>query len=242
MGRNHVKTDGQPNKSNPPSSAKTAARSAFWSWFLENSDQIHAMANPNSDWDLEDRHVMFQRLSARLDRVHPNLSWEMDGALDPCLFVIGSGGNPAHHDEVEALVRAAPPLPPCWRLQAFAEAVDPALIHPMTEGGLLLDPQTTEFGVQLSPEGAGLGIVLYVADRDSMDDVDERLGFELAQHFLMKLLGEKRLGAHIVQLHIEPFSADPDVQRWPAARMADVVDQMAGSAVLSEHLRAKSLH
>jgi hypothetical protein len=91
---------------------------AFWNWFQKNEDNL---------FDFEkDQERVFDRLSAELHKVDPNLTFEFgpkeNGRRE---FTISADGIRKAFPAVEKLYTAAPALPR-WKLQRFRQRREPS--------------------------------------------------------------------------------------------------------------------
>lgn len=103
----------------------------FWQWFKDNESSLY-------DFE-KDQERTFDRLSAELHKVNPNLTFEFgpkkDGKRD---FVISADGIREVFPAVEALFASAPPLPH-WRVIKFRPRRDPMDI---SLGGVTVKAET----------------------------------------------------------------------------------------------------
>ena len=108
------------------------AISDFWRWFVSREKWI-------GNFLLKDPEVVAE-LKARLERIHPDLTWEMDVVSDratgqiqrPLTFAVSADGIRDAFPAVEETVAAAPVIDG-WQIQAFRQP-DPQFDRVFIEG------------------------------------------------------------------------------------------------------------
>ena len=143
--------------------AAASAEAGFWTWFQANEDAYFKL-DPR---DESSRERLFDELSAQLEQVDPDLTFEfgpvVDGRRD---FVISAAGIKRAFPAVESLAKQAPNLPH-WRVIAFRPRRHP--VNNLEFANLKLDPR--KVFVQLSPDGDKTGLVVYMRMREAASSI-----------------------------------------------------------------------
>jgi hypothetical protein len=165
----------------------------FWQWFLQNEDDLYHI----------DRHQerTFARLSAALDRVNENLTFEFS-TDERREFVISAGGIAKVFPVVRRLVEAAPLARlPRWRIVAFRQRGSLDLV--IEVGGLELPPDQVRYVLEEDHDPKRRALTLYVPgfDESGEDDRAPHLGFLL----LDAALGEYDVATYLGHIHFEPW-------------------------------------
>jgi len=85
----------------------------FWKWFEDNVDSLAAVKSGNDP--------ILQKINHELNKVHPNLCFEMGlGDNDQLEFIVSANGIKSVFPTVEQLVACAPTLPN-WKIIAFRQ-------------------------------------------------------------------------------------------------------------------------
>jgi len=191
------------------------AHEEFWDWFIQHEVDL---------FDFEaDREKIFDQLAAELQKVDPDLTFEIGPKGTRREFVISAGGIKRAFPAVASLVDSSPILDRC-QVTAFRPRRTPPNI--VEFGGKRVHPKDVQFS--LLDDGKTAGVYIFIPGFRE-DDVDlKQIGYLLLDDTLGEYDVESRLGL------IKMLSTDThtDEERYPlaelAARFDELVSQLEG--------------
>ena len=148
----------------------------FWKWFVKNQDML---------FDFEkDRENIFDNLSAEMNKVHPNLTFEFSPVLETGKreFVISAAGIKDAFPAVEALYDSAPNLPK-WVFIKFRPRRK--ALNDLSFGGKSIKASEVRYKMFKDQEKVGLIIFL-----DGYNDAEKDTYGNIGYLFLDEALGE----------------------------------------------------
>jgi hypothetical protein len=182
----------------------------FWEWFSEHEDML---------LDCEaNQEVIFDQLAAELQKVDPDLTFEIGPHERGREFVISAGGIKRAFPAVASLVDAVPPLAR-WQVTAFRPRRTPtSIVEFRGKRVALRDVQFT-----LLDNGKTAGLYLFIPGFRE-DDADlKQIGYLLLDEILGEYDVESRLGL------IKMLSPDAQTEgrRHALAELPMLFDQLA---------------
>jgi hypothetical protein len=181
----------------------------FWNWFIEHEDML-------LDCKV-DQEARFDQLAAELQKVDPDLTFEIGPHERGREFVISAGGIKRAFPSVSSLVDAAPPLAR-WQVTAFRPRRMPASIVEFR--GKRVSPQDVQF--TLLDNGKTAGLYLFIPGFRE-DDADlKQIGYLLLDETLGEYDVESRLGL----IKMLPPDARTEGRRHPLAELPTLFDQL----------------
>jgi hypothetical protein len=188
----------------------------FWKWFRAHEDEIFYFD--------ADREKVFDRLAARMGRVHRNLTFEFSSVCDGRReFVVSAGGITQAFSEVIALVREAPELPR-WQIIAFRQRKDMPVIHC---GGKSL--QRDEVFVDYTLNGDKIDLTVFVPGlaNGSANDIT---GLKTIGYLLLDAtIGEYDVETKIAGIEFVDSSSFPEKRRMRLLQLPAVIDSLPGT-------------
>ncbi|WP_263373808.1 hypothetical protein [Granulicella aggregans] len=181
----------------------------FWKWFLNNETNLL-----NFEAGQE---ATFNKLSAALSNVDPDLTFEFGPPMPKREFVISAGGIKRAFPAVVALAGAAPKLPN-WQVTAFRPRRTP--LNLIELGGIHVDPNEVQFS--LLDNGEKAGVYLYIPGYAKEDIRYGQIGYLLLDEALGEFDVESRLGL------IKMLSPDEvsDATRYPLVELPALFDHL----------------
>jgi hypothetical protein len=174
----------------------------FWNWFTEHESQLY-----NLEGDPEE---MFDGLAAELQRIHPDLTFELGPRAAPREFVISAGGLKAAFPAVIGVVDAAPRLDR-WKVIAFRPRRRPPNI--VAFRGKSIDPNDVQFSLLNS--GKTVGLYLFIPEFVDGDATLKQIGYLLLDDALGEYDVESRLGL----IKMLPPSTKTEGDRFPLVEL-----------------------
>lgn len=194
------------------------AEEAFWNWFVLHESELF---NLRLDRE-EERERIFDELAAQLQKVHPDLTFEL--GLGPHEarreFVISAGGIKRAFPKVSSLAGAAPPLDR-WKVIGFRPRRNAVNVFEFR--GKRVDPKDVQF--TLLSNGKMLGVRLFIPGYQETDADMKQIGYLLLDESLGEYDVESRLGL-IEMLSPETRTEGP---RHPFAELPKQFDELAAS-------------
>jgi len=191
------------------------AHEEFWNWFIQHEVDL---------FDFEaDREKIFDQLAAELQKVDPDLTFEIGPKRTRREFVISAGGIKRAFPAVALLVNASPILDR-WQVTAFRPRRTPPNIVEFR--GKRVHPKDVQFSLLDNGRTAGLYIFIPGFREDDADL--KQIGYLLLDESLGEYDVESRLGL------IKMLSPDTptDEERYPlaelAARFDELISQLEG--------------
>jgi hypothetical protein len=182
---------------------------AFWKWFVNRENDLMHFEN--------DREATFDALAARLQRVHPDLTFEFgpeeNGTRE---FIISAGGIKKAFPAVESLVAAAPELSR-WKITAF---IPRRPIGNIIEfGDHRIDPKDVQYSLLRGKNDLGLYLFIpgYLED-------DHEMG-QVGYLFLDEALGEYDVEMKVGLIKMFPPEAETSGPRYPLEELPTHFDQ-----------------
>jgi hypothetical protein len=183
-------------------------KKSFWKWFESNSQSLlRAPIGPGPE---------FHELGRRIQKVHPELVFEMGGAPDqPRQLVISAGGDRSIFHVVEELVDLAPKVPG-WQIIRFKPREPNYAQHSMSLNDLSIGPENIRFQLLAGWDPTGLQFQLAVdlfIDECTHEGEQQFVG--AAFILLDGALGEYDVTMKMGRLRVLPGSAAPaSAHRW----------------------------
>ncbi|MCG9632376.1 hypothetical protein [Vibrio sp. Isolate30] len=156
--------------------ANASEEENFWKWFQTNEDMLFNFE--------KDQEVAFDKLSAALNKVDPNLTFEFSPIREDNKreFVISAGGIQESFSSVELLFATAPNLDN-WVFFKFRQRRTP--LHDLTYGGVSVKADDVFY--HLYKDGDKLGVVLFF---DGYNEPEHVLYASIGFLFLDQAIGE----------------------------------------------------
>lgn len=182
---------------------------SFWQWFSANESDLFAFE--------QDQDRVFARLTAEMNAVHQDLTFEFGPVIDGRReFVISADGLKSAFPTVGALADAAPPLPR-WTIVRF---------RPRREPGDFQIGNTIVRGADVSvvPETVDgkIGVrVLIAGYRPTPHSVFEQIGFLLLDETLGEFDVERKIG----YVEVGPRPTRLPAHAIPLEQLAALVDR-----------------
>jgi hypothetical protein len=192
-----------------------AKLSAFWKWFEKNQTAY---------WEMDHRFLLarrrlFNELHARLQKIDPDLTFELSPVIEgKCELVISAGGIKRAFPAVASLVAAAPTLPG-WKITAFRPRRLP--VSCIEYEGLRLDPGNIY--VQVIQDDSKLGLRIFVPGYT----VTEHGKFGGAGYVLLdEALGEYDVETKVSGVDFQPLGAAPPPNSVTLNELAALFDRL----------------
>ncbi|MFI0357063.1 DUF695 domain-containing protein [Actinomadura sp. 9N407] len=231
--------------------AAPASISEFWEWWAQARPQIEASLNDPGEADhptglqSEDRPAdgrpsdgqpseglpseglptsIVEELSSRVQKIHPELQWEIGGGEDetPILTVTGAG-DPELRGLAERWYRAAPRGAAAggWRFHPARQADPEMLEHKLLLGDHEFDLDYVKLGMRADAGRARVHISAYHPDFLFVSD-EQR--FQVARHVLDWSMGEDDVARWIGEITI---AIEAPVDALAPSMLPAVVEQIA---------------
>jgi hypothetical protein len=160
-----------------------SAEEKFWRWFQKHEDDLFSFER--------DQDHVFDLLAARLQQVHPDLTFEFgpeeDGRRD---FVVSAGGIRAAFPAVHSLVAAAPPLEK-WLVVPFRPRRNPDVTLSFGDHSV----SASDVLVSVEQDGERLGLTVIIPGFASTPNRQyEQIGFLLLDNALGEFDVETKVG------------------------------------------------
>lgn len=169
--------------------AQATPESEFWKWFIANESQLFS-------WD-SDREAAFDKLSAAMHKVHPDLTFEFGPVADGKReFVISAGGIRKGFPSVEALFASAPSLKR-WRWTKFRPRR-----HSLSDieiGGRTV--RASDVHYLLARDDPMVGVVLFF---DGYSEKEKKFFGQIGYLFLDEALGEYAVEMQVGFIEFQP--------------------------------------
>lgn len=164
----------------------------FWSWFAEHRSELTSPDAPE----------LFDELTRRLRKIHPELAWEAGPLPDgTCEFAVSADGIRAVAPTVRAVVEAAPPIPG-WTIRAFRQPSSQALVLKIR--GRRMSLEDLFFTPHRQQPGQPLDLTLFIREfREEAADDSIQASFLL----LDSLLGEEAVMFRLGNIDFAPLEA-----------------------------------
>jgi hypothetical protein len=187
--------------------AELTPEGTFWEWFQKNENTL---------FDFEkDQERTFDRLSAEMHKLNPNLTFEFgpkeDGRRE---FVISADGIREAFPEVEALYTTAPSLPR-WKFIKFRPRRKP---NDISYGGILV--KAASVSVLAEPHGGMADITLFIP---GYTQAAHKTYAAIAFLFLDEALGEYDVETRVGQVNVDSASKAP-AQSYSLEALPKAVD------------------
>jgi hypothetical protein len=171
----------------------------FWTWFVANADRLKNLYVNSRFQDLT------QEMNRELDRVEPQLAWEMGpGKQKPYLLTISSEGNTRLRDFADLMIELAPDLTG-WELYSSRPARPAPKVVRLSESGEAFETADWEFIPMENPEKGRLDLVV-VGDQLARSDREPAL--RAVSLYLDQLLGEDTVELWIGEFRVKsPIAA-----------------------------------
>lgn len=171
----------------------------FWAWFAANSERLKDL------YTNERFENLTQEMNRELDKVEPQLAWEMGpGKQKPYLLTISSEGNPRLRKIADLMVELAPELER-WELYSSRPARPAPKVVRLPESGEAFETEDWEFIPVEKPEKGRLDLVV-VGDQLARSGRDPAL--RAVSLYLDQLLGEDTVETWIGEFSVEsPIAA-----------------------------------
>lgn len=199
-----------------PPDLSPSSVSEFWRWFAANSDDLFHFER--------DREPVFNRLSAALKKVDPDLTFELsslkaDGTRE---FIISAGGLKSAFPGVLALHAAAPDLPR-WSFLAFRQRMPSLCDLQFGEHKVRADDVHYLLFKDENPEKAGIAIFL-----NGYSKADHGTWGQIGYLFLDQALGEYDVETHVGGIVFENRDSQYFQHARPLAELPAHMDRFLG--------------
>lgn len=190
--------------------------SKFWEWFEAHEDEIFHFERK--------REKVFDKLAARLGRVHPDLVFEFSSAIEGRReFTVSSAGIKSTFPEVSALVRVAPDLPR-WRIIAFRQRKE---VPEIQCGNKSI--KRDELFFDYIRAGDKIDLFLFIPGF-SGSKPEGIVGLKTIGYLLLDAtIGEYDVETKIGGIKMLDASEYPERQRIPLRDLPRIVDQLPGT-------------
>jgi len=186
--------------------AKKSPEARFWAWFEKNQDMMFHFER--------DQERTFDKLSAAMSKVHPNITFEFgpeeNGKRE---FVISADGIEDAFPAVESLYASAPSLP-LWTFIKFRPRRSAMIIE---MGQVRLEPSDIE--VALEADGDKAGFTVFVKGYDESQSQQYK---HAAFILLDQAIGEYDMETKVGFVDVQPFDNESRYKRYGL----DVLPQM----------------
>ena len=191
------------------SCAKKAPELEFWTWFTKIQDMLFNFE--------KDQERTFDKLSAAMHKVHPDLTFEFgpvtNGTRD---FVISADGLKTGFPAVESLYASAPTLPR-WRFIKFRPRRSPMELR---FGELTIQPSDIEVAVEADGDKAGFTVFVRGFDKPK-----EKQFSHAAYIILDQAIGEYDMETKVGFITIRPFDAPSQYRRHNLTSLPTMFDE-----------------
>jgi len=165
---------------------------AFWHWFQKNENRLFSFE--------KDREKIFDDLSATMQKVHPDLTFEFCPVLENGRreFVISAAGIKAAFPAVEALYAAAPKMPH-WIFVKFRQRRTP--IHDLQYAAKKVRAQDVHYLLFKDDKPGKVGVMLFLngyKEEDTKSDWGQ-IGYLFLDEALGEYDVEVKVGAIVLQ-------------------------------------------
>jgi hypothetical protein len=189
------------------------AADGFWNWFIEHEGELFDL-DPNRE---EERERISDKLATQLQKVDPDLAFELGPKEAKREFVISAAGLRRAFPAVIALRDAAPPLNR-WQVTAFRPRRVSSIV--LEFRGKQVDQSKVRFS--LLDNGKTAGIYLFIPGFQEGDANWKQIGYLLLDETLGEYDVESRLGL------IKMFPPDTQTmgERYPLAELPKLFDEV----------------
>jgi hypothetical protein len=189
------------------------AADGFWNWFIEHEGELFDL-DPNRE---EERERISDKLATQLQKVDPDLAFELGPKEAKREFVISAAGLRRAFPAVIALRDAAPPLNR-WQVTAFRPRRVSSIV--LEFQGKQVDQSKVRFS--LLDNGKTAGIYLFIPGFQEGDANWKQIGYLLLDETLGEYDVESRLGL------IKMFPPDTQTmgERYPLAELPKLFDEV----------------
>lgn len=186
----------------------------FWNWFVEHEQDLFNFE--------QDKERIFDELSAELQKVDGDLTFEFGPKEATREFVISAGGIKRAFPAVTALTAAAPRLKN-WEITAFRPRRDTFQTDPLRTvefRGKSIDAKNVQF--TLVDNGQIAGIYLFIPGFKDEDTDLQQIAYLLLDSLLGEYDVETKLGL------IKVFSPEVNIQgeRYPLSALPNAFDEL----------------
>ncbi len=182
----------------------------FWEWFENHEDELFAFER--------NQEAIFDKLSAEIQKVDPDLSFEIGPKLNDLReFVVSASGIKRAFPAVQTLVANAPRFSR-WRITAFRPRR--SVLNEIEVGGERISPQDVEFS--LLHNGRNVGIYLFIPGYSEDDTELRQIGYLLLDEALGEFDVESKLG--MIKM-LSPEKTTSNV-RYPLCELASRFDAL----------------
>lgn len=208
------------------SSAALPAITEFWEWWVQARPRIEAAlsAAPGpDDHPAEELPAdLVDELTSRVQKIDPEVQWEIGGADDraPTLTLTG-GGDPGLRGLAERWLRAAPRDTAGWRFFAARQADHEMLAQNLVLGDHEFDLEYVKLGLRADAAQARVHVTAYHPD---FLFVPEEQQLQVALHVLYWALGEDDVARWVGEVTL---AMEAPVDALPPSMLPVVVEQIA---------------
>ena len=191
---------------------KLSREARFWEWFVAHDDELYNLER--------DREGVFNRLSAALASVHPDLTFELGPVLGHGKreLILSAGGLIAAFPAVQALYAQAPSLER-WIIVPFRPRRWPIMNIEMAGVAVAADQVLASIEPDLDKVGIALYLPGYSRDRHS---VFGQIGYL----FLDEALGEFDVETKVNYIEFCSVTSQTDLERFPLAELPNRFDAL----------------
>jgi hypothetical protein len=216
--------------------AVPASISEFWEWWAQARPQIQASLHDQDKSDLDGGDQdegdqvgdglptpIVEELSSRVQKIHPELQWEIGGEDDAPVLTVTGAGDPELRGLAERWHRAAPQGAAAggWRFHPARQADPEMLEHKLLLGDHEFDLDYVKLGMRADAGRARVDISAYHPDFLFVSD-EQR--FQVARHVLDWSMGEDDVARWIGEITI---AIEAPVDALPPAMLPAVVEQIS---------------
>jgi hypothetical protein len=186
----------------------------FWRWFVKYEEALYRCDDPHSP--------LIADLLARLQRVHPVLTWQFGGepGVERREFAVSADGIREGFDSVEALVDAAPRLR-YFDVVRFRPPIPDGAESTISMNGITIDATETMFRARLDKRGL-IDLLVFVPECPEFDDQNY---LHLVFILLDGILGEYGMECRIGEVHVVASDDEraAEVERRPLSELRSFV-------------------
>ena len=181
----------------------------FWQWFIQHQQELLDFESNSEE--------LFDRLSAELQKVDPDLTFEFGPKLARRELAISAGGMRRAFPAVISLVESAPALDQ-WSITAFRPRR--AIPNIVEFRGKRINPIDVQFTLLVN--GATPGIYLFIPDYREGDVDLKQIGYLL----LDDTLGEYDVETQLGGIRMLSPDAPTEGDRYPLMELPALFDQL----------------
>jgi hypothetical protein len=181
----------------------------FWSWFTKNESSLFDFK--------EAQEPIFEALRAQLEKVCPDLTFELSSIIDGKRgFIVSAEGLKSAFPAVEQLVNLAPSLPR-WHFLKFRQRRNP--IHDLKIGNRIV--QAGDVAITMTRHHDNVDLSVFIPGVE-----DEAALAQLGFLFLDQALGEYDVTMKVGAIEFSPKPERDDSSRFPLTKLPERFDRL----------------